>query len=130
MIYINLFGGILLLLYGIKMVGDGLQQAAGPKIRSLLRSITSNRLSAVGIGALITGLIQSSSATSVMLVGFVSAGLMNFRQTLAVILGADIGTTITVPLIAFGIYDYAVLLIAVGLAFIFFSKRHVYKNIG
>lgn len=130
MIYLNLFGGILLLLYGIKMVNDGLQQAAGSKIRSLLHSLTSNRLTAVGTGAFITGLIQSSSATSVMLVGFVSAGLMSFRQSLAVILGADIGTTITVQLIAFRVYDYAIILIGAGLAFIFFTKRHLYKNIG
>ena len=130
MIYLNLFGGILLLLYGIKMVNDGLQQAAGTKIRSLLHSLTSNRLTAVGTGAIITGLIQSSSATSVMLVGFVSAGLMSFRQSLAVILGADIGTTITVQLIAFRVYDYAIILIGTGLAFIFFTKRHLYKNIG
>ncbi len=87
MVIINLFGGILLLLYGIKLLNDGLQNVAGSKIRSLLRSLTSNRLTAVGGGAFITGLIQSSSATSVMLVGFVSAGLMSFRQTLAVILG-------------------------------------------
>ncbi len=130
MIYLNLFGGILLLLYGIKMVNDGLQQAAGPKIRSLLHSLTSNRLSAVGTGAFITGLIQSSSATSVMLVGFVSAGLMSFRQSLAVILGADIGTTITVQLIAFRVYDYAIILIGTGLTFVLFTKRHLYKNIG
>ncbi|HAK61235.1 MAG TPA: Na/Pi cotransporter, partial [Nitrospiraceae bacterium] len=130
MIYLNLFGGILLLLYGIKMVNDGLQQAAGPKIRSLLHSLTSNRLTAVGTGAFITGLIQSSSATSVMLVGFVSAGLMSFRQSLAVILGADIGTTITVQLIAFRVYDYAIILIGTGLAFVLFTKRHLYRNIG
>ncbi len=130
MVLISLFGGILLLLYGIKLLNDGLQNAAGSKIRSLLRSLTSNRLSAVGIGAFITGLIQSSSATSVMLVGFVSAGLMSFRQTLAVILGADIGATLTVQLIAFHVYDYAVLLIGIGLTCFFFSKRVFVKNLG
>ncbi len=130
MIYLSLFGGVLLLLYGIKLLNDGLQNAAGPRIRSLLRSLTSNRLTAVGAGAFITGLIQSSSATSVMLVGFVSAGLMSFRQTLAVILGADIGATLTVQLIAFHIYDYAILLIGTGLVFTLFSKRRLYQNIG
>src|SRR3989304_1007571 len=130
MIYINLFGGVLLLLYGIKLVNDGLQNAAGPRIRSLLRSLTSNQFSAVGAGAFITGLIQSSSATSVMLVGFVSAGLMSFRQTLAVILGADIGATLTVQLTAFHVFDYAVLFSGAGVAFTIFSKRHLYKNIG
>jgi len=130
MIYISLFGGVLLLLYGIKLLNDGLQNAAGSKIRSLLRSLTSNRLTAVGAGAFITGLIQSSSATSVMLVGFVSAGLMSFRQTLAVILGADIGATLTVQLIAFHIYDYAVLMIGIGLSFALFTKNTLKKNVG
>lgn len=130
MIYLSLFGGVLLLLYGIKLLNDGLQNAAGPRIRSLLRSLTSSRLAAVGAGAFITGLIQSSSATSVMLVGFVSAGLMSFRQTLAVILGADIGATLTVQLIAFHVYDYAVLFIGIGLLFHLFSRRLLYKNMG
>lgn len=130
MLLISLFGGVLLLLYGIKLLNDGLQNAAGSRIRSLVRSITSNRLSAVGAGAFLTGLIQSSSATSVMLVGFVSAGLMTFRQTLAVILGADIGATLTVQLIAFHVYDYAVLLVGVGLSFALFTKNTLYKNIG
>ena len=130
MVIINLFGGILLLLYGIKLLNDGLQNVAGSKIRSLLRSLTSNRLTAVGGGAFITGLIQSSSATSVMLVGFVSAGLMSFRQTLAVILGADIGATLTVQLIAFHVYDYAVLLIGIGLFFTLFAKKMLYRNAG
>ena len=130
MIFISLFGGMLLLLYGINLLNDGLQNVAGSKIRSLLRSLTSNRLAAVGGGAFITGLIQSSSATSVMLVGFVSAGLMSFRQTLAVILGADIGATLTVQLIAFHVYDYAVLLVGIGLSFTLFAKRMLFKNIG
>jgi phosphate:Na+ symporter len=130
MIYMNIFGGVLLLLYGIKLLNDGLQSAAGPRIRSLLRSLTSNRLAAVGAGAFLTGLIQSSSATSVMLVGFVSAGLMSFRQTLAVILGADIGATLTVQLIALHITDYAVLLIGIGLFTALFAKRHHLRTIG
>jgi len=130
MIYISLFGGILLLLYGIKLLNDGLQNAVGSRIRSLLRSLTSNRLTAIGAGAFITGLLQSSSATSVMLVGFVSAGLMSFRQTLAVILGADIGATLTVQLIAFHIYDYAVLLVGIGISLSLFSQNNFKKNVG
>ncbi len=117
MIFASLFGGVLLLLYGIKLLNGGLQKAAGTRIRSLLRSLTSNRLAAVGGGAFITDLIQSSSATSVMLVGFVSAGLMTFRQTLPVILGADIGSTLAVQLIALHVYDYALFLIGIGLCF-------------
>ena len=130
MIYVNLFGGVLLLLYGIKLLNDGLQNAAGPRIRSLLQSLTSNRFTAVGAGAFLTGLIQSSSATSVMLVGFVSAGLMNFRQTLAVILGADIGATLTVQLIALHAGDYALLLIGAGLSLMLLARRHHLRNIG
>jgi phosphate:Na+ symporter len=130
MIFISLFGGMLLLIYGIKLLNDGLQNAVGSKIRSLLRSLTSNRLAAVGGGAFITGLIQSSGATSVMLVGFVSAGLMSFHQTLAVILGADIGATLTVQLIAFHVYDYAVFFIGLGISFTIFTKRMLLKNIG
>jgi phosphate:Na+ symporter len=130
MIFISLFGGMLLLIYGINLLNDGLQNAVGSKIRSLLRSLTSNRLAAVGGGAFITGLIQSSSATSVMLVGFVSAGLMSFHQTLAVILGADIGATLTIQLIAFHVYDYAVLFIGLGISFTIFTKRKLFKNIG
>src|SRR5512142_580857 len=130
MIMISLFGGILLLLYGIRLLNDGLQKAAGSRIRSLLRSLTSNRLTAVGAGAFITGLIQSSSATSVMLVGFVSAGLMTFRQTLAVILGADIGATLTVQLIAFHVYDYSLLLVGLGLCLVFFTSDRTARNVG
>lgn len=130
MIFFSLLGGLLLLLYGIRLLNDGLQNAAGPRIKSLLRSLTSNRLAAVGAGAVITGLIQSSSATSVMLVGFVSAGLMTFRQTLAVILGADIGATLTVQLIAFHIYDYALIFTGMGLSLFFFTKRRLARNIG
>ena len=130
MIFITLFGGVLLLLYGIRLLNDGLQNAAGSRIKSLLRSLTSNRLAAVGAGAFITGLIQSSSATSVMLVGFVSAGLMTFRQTLAVILGADIGATLTVQLLAFHIYDYSLLFIGAGLALVLFTANRLYKSIG
>ncbi len=130
MIFASLFGGLFLLLYGIKLVNDGLQNAAGSKIRSLLRSLTSNRLAAVGGGAFITGLIQSSSATSVMLVGFVSAGLMSFRQTLAVILGADIGATLTVQLIAFHVYDYAILLIGIGLSATLYAGSAQFRNVG
>ena len=130
MIFISLFGGLLLLLYGIKLLNDGLQNAAGSRIRSLLRSLTSNRLTAVGAGAFITGLIQSSSATSVMLIGFVSAGFMNFRQSLAVILGADIGATLTVQLIAFHIYDYALLLVGIGLSLLLFTSNRSTKSMG
>ena len=107
MTLLSLLGGIALLLYGMQLSGEGLQRAAGGHLRHLLTSMTRTRLSAVGAGALVTALIQSSSATTLMLIGFVSAGLMTFRQSLGIILGADIGTTLTVQLLAFNIRDLA-----------------------
>src|SRR2546422_11172562 len=88
------------------------------------------RLVAVLSGAAVTGIIQSSAATTIMLIGFVSAGLMTFRQTLGVILGADIGTTLTVQLIAFKITDYALLLIGLGFTTMFVAGRRVLKDVG
>src|SRR5205823_8867755 len=101
-----LFGGLALLLYGLQLIGEGLQRAAGGHLRLLLTSLTRSRLAAVGSGALVTALIQSSSATTLMLIGFVSAGLLSFRQSLGVILGADIGTTFTVQLLAFHLQPF------------------------
>src|SRR6266545_5946238 len=125
-----LFGGLALLLYGMQLIGEGLQRAAGGHLRHLLTSMTRNRLAAVGSGALVTAIIQSSSATTLMLIGFVSAGLLSFRQSLGVILGADIGTTFTVHLLAFKIHDLALLLVGVGFALSFFARRGQAKNLG
>lgn len=125
-----LFGGMALLLYGMRLAGEGLQRAAGGRLKSVLTTLTSNRLSAVAVGALVTATIQSSSATTVMLIGFVSAGLMTLQQSMGVILGADIGTTFTVQLLAFKIFDYAILLVGLGFAVIFSSRRRVMKDLG
>jgi len=130
MVVLTLFGGVALLLYGIRLTGDGLQRAAGGRLRQLLTGLSRNRALAMVSGAAVTGIIQSSSATTVMLIGFVAAGLMTFRQTLGVILGADIGTTFTVQLIAFRITDYAVLLIGLGFSTTFLARRHAVKDIG
>src|SRR3989441_604482 len=119
-----------LLLYGIRLSGDSLQRAVGGRLRQLLTGMSRNRLVAVLSGAAVTGIIQSSAATTLMLIGFVSAGLMTFRQTLGIILGADIGTTLTVQLIAFRITDYAPLLIGVGFAVTFIARRRVPKDLG
>ncbi len=127
---ITLFGGMALLLYGMQLVGEGLQLAAGGRMRQILSSITNNRFKGMMVGAFITAVIQSSSATTVMLVGFASSGLMDLTQTIGVILGADIGTTITVQLIAFQIFDYALLLVGVGFLLIFASKRKIFKYVG
>ncbi|OGK87380.1 MAG: hypothetical protein A2X52_21070 [Candidatus Rokubacteria bacterium GWC2_70_16] len=130
MTLLALFGGLALLLYGMQLTGEGLQRAAGGHLRHLLTSMTRTRLAAVGSGAVVTALIQSSSATTLMLIGFVSAGLVSFRQSLGVILGADIGTTFTVQLLAFNIQGLALLLVGVGFAMSFFARRGMAKNIG
>jgi phosphate:Na+ symporter len=130
MILLVLFGGVALLLYGMQLCGEGLQRAAGGRLRHLLTSATRSRLSAVCSGALATALLQSSSATTLMVIGFVSAGLMTFRQSLGVILGADIGTTLTVQLLAFKIQDLALLLVAAGFGLTFFGRRGLVKSGG
>ncbi len=130
MTLIALFGGVALLLYGMQLIGEGLQRAAGSHLRHLLTSLTRNRLAAVGSGALVTAIIQSSSATTLMLIGFVSAGLVTFRQSLGVILGADIGTTFTVQLLAFKIQEFSLLLVGVGFAMSFFARRGVPRSAG
>lgn len=130
MVILALFGGMALLLYGIQLTGEGLQRAAGGRLRTLLTGLTRHRLMAVLSGALVTAIIQSSSATTVMLIGFVSAGLMSFAQTLGVILGADIGTTFTVQLIAFKLTDYALLLVGGGFTAIFVSRRRMVRDMG
>ncbi|MCC7203204.1 MAG: Na/Pi cotransporter family protein [Nitrospirae bacterium] len=127
---ISFLGGIAILLYGIRLAGDGLQKAAGGRLRAILTSLTRNRFMGIGVGAVITAILQSSSATTVMLVGFVSSGLMRLNQTMGVILGADIGTTFTVQILSFRIYDIAILFIAAGVAIMFLGKRTVVRDAG
>jgi phosphate:Na+ symporter len=109
-----ILGGTALLLYGVRLVGEGLQRAAGTRLRHLLSTLTGNRLKALLVGAGVTAVLQSSSATTVMLVGFASAGLLSLRQTIGVILGADIGTTVTVQLLAFDLLAVSPLVVFVG----------------
>jgi phosphate:Na+ symporter len=129
-ILLALFGGTALLLYGIRLSGDSMQRALGGRLRQLLTVMSRTRLNAVLSGVLVTAILQSSAATTLMLIGFVSAGLMPFRQTLGVILGADIGTTLTVQLIAFRITDYALLLVGIGFAVTFIARRPTPKDVG
>src|SRR4030042_7167368 len=112
-----MLGGLAFFLYGMIKMSEGLKKAAGNRMRYILSVLTRNRISALILGAVVTMVVQSSSATTVMLVGFVHAGLMTFTQTLGVILGADIGTTVTAQLIAFNVSDYALLMIAIGFGF-------------
>jgi len=114
LVLISLLGGTALLLYGMRLVGDGLQRAAGTRLRHVLSTLSGNRFKGLGVGALVTALLQSSSATTVMLVGFASAGLLSLRQTIGVILGADVGTTVTVQLLAFDLLAFAPLVVFVG----------------
>ncbi len=123
-------GGLGLFIFGIHLMGAGLHKASADKIRKILAALTSTPFMGMLVGAGVTSLIQSSSATTVMLVGFVNAGLMTLRQAIGVILGADIGTTITAQLIAFKLTDYALPIIGVGMAMNFFAKKKFYKSIG
>ncbi|MFC2103782.1 Na/Pi symporter [Bacteroidota bacterium] len=130
MLIAGLIGGLGLFLLGMTMMSDGMQNAAGDKMRTVLSQITNNRFIAVGVGTFVTMVIQSSSATTVMLVSFVHSKLMKFRQTIGVILGAGIGTTITAQLIAFKLTDYSLLLIGIGFLLNSFTKSKNARNIG
>jgi phosphate:Na+ symporter len=130
LLVIGLFGGLGLFLLGMNMMSKGMQKSAGERMRSILGNLTRNRIVALGLGTFVTMVIQSSSATTVMLISFVNSGLMTFTQTLGVILGADIGTTITAQLIAFNLTDYALLMIALGFALNTFTKNEKTRNIG
>lgn len=130
MLIISLFGGLGLFLLGMNMMSQGMQKAAGDKMRSILGNLTRNRLFAFGLGTFVTMVIQSSSATTAMLISFVNAGLIKFAPSLGIILGADIGTTITAQLIAFKLTDYALLLVAVGFAIYTFPKNEKVRYAG
>ena len=129
-VLLALFGGMALLLYGIRLSGDSLQRAAGARLKELLTGLAGNRFLALLSGATVTAIIQSSAATTLMLIGFVSASLMTFRQTLGFILGADIGTTFTVQLIAFKATNWALLLVGAGFVSSAIAQRRVVKDIG
>ncbi|MBN2419035.1 MAG: Na/Pi symporter, partial [Deltaproteobacteria bacterium] len=116
-------GGLGMFLFGMKIMSEGLQKVAGKKLRQILKMVSNNRFVGCSVGAVVTSIIQSSSATSVMIVGFVDAGLMTLKQAVGVILGANIGTTITAQLIAFKITAYALPAIAVGALLKFFIGR-------
>lgn len=123
----EVIGGLAIFLLGMRMMSEGLQRVAGNSMKSLLRRMTSNRILGLLTGALATAVIQSSSATSVITVGLVNTGLMSLQQSIGVILGANIGTTITGQLIAFKITDYAFPMIAVGFVFLAFSKNRKHQ---
>lgn len=123
----KVFAGIALLLYGMDVLSRGMRNAAGEQLRSVMIHLTGNRFVAVVAGVFVTILFQSSTATTVMLVGLVRAGIVRFAQTLGIILGADIGTTLTVQLIAFRLTEYSLLAVALGFAMLVFSKSERWR---
>lgn len=127
---LGMLGGLALFLYGMQMMSDGLEDAAGNRMKSILEKLTSNRFLGVAVGAGITAVIQSSSATTVMVVGFVNSGMMTLRQAVWIIMGANIGTTITGQLIALDVGMIAPLIAFLGVAMVVFIKSQKVQHIG
>ncbi len=130
LIITTLLGGLALFLYGMEQMSESLKRSAGNRLRKILASLSKNRFIGLLVGAFVTMIIQSSSATTVMLVSFVNAGLMDFGRTLGIILGANIGTTITAQIIAFKITDYAIIIITIGFLLMSISKKQYIKELG
>lgn len=129
-VVIGLLGGLSLFLFGMEKMSDALKNVAGEKMKDILAMLSNNRFMGLITGAGVTAVIQSSSVTTVMLVGFVSANLMSLSQSIGVILGADIGTTITAQIVAFKVTKYALLLLAAGFAMLFISKKEKIQQYG
>ncbi|MBF0371053.1 MAG: Na/Pi symporter, partial [Magnetococcales bacterium] len=129
-ITMKLFGGLAIFLYGMEKMGDALKMVAGEKMKDILGKLTTNRVMGLITGLVVTAIIQSSSVTTVMLVGFVTADLMSLSQAIGVILGADIGTTVTAQIVAFKVTKYASLLITIGFIMIFISSARGIKSAG
>ncbi len=129
-IAIGIFGGLGLFLYGMQMMGAGLQKAAGKKLERIIEILTTNRFMGVIVGVIVTGIIQSSSATTVMVVGFVNAGIMNLSQAVGVILGANIGTTVTGQIVSLSISEIAPISIGIGMILWMTTKKDGYRNLG
>lgn len=129
-LWAGLFGGLALFLFGMDIMTQSLKSAAGDYMKDLLARLTRNRIVGVGVGAMVTAIIQSSSVTTVILVGFISAGLMSMSQSVAVILGANIGTTITAQILAFKVTKLALPMIAGGFLVSFTAKQNNLKQVG
>ena len=127
---LSMAGGLGLFLFGIRTMGDGLENAAGAKLKRMLEVLTGNRFLAVLVGFVVTAIIQSSTATTVMVVGFVNAGMMSLAQAVGVIMGANIGTTVTSLLIALNFSSIAAASVLVGVILMLASKKTVVKNLG
>ena len=127
---LSFFGGVGLFLYGMSVMSTGLKNAAGDKLRTILEKVAGNRFSSILIGILVTMLIQSSSATDMMVIGFVDASLMTLSQAVGVIMGANIGTTITAQITAFDLVSYAPVVLFLGCVLTVFIKKTLAQNIG
>ena len=125
-----LLSGLAIFMYSMKMTSGGLEAVAGNKLKGVLQKLTDNRLKGVGVGAGVTALIQSSTAVTVMVIGFVNAGLLNLHQALWVIMGANIGTNITSQLIAFDIGEFAPILAVIGVFVVIFARNKKFKSLG
>ncbi len=128
-IVLPVLGGLALFLYGMNIMGASLEKTAGKKLNRLIEVLTTNRVMAIIVGAVVTMIVQSSSATTVMVIGFVNAGLMTLSQAAGVIMGANIGTTITAQIIALNLTDYAPIAVAIGVALWIGSSREKIQNI-
>ena len=126
----GMMGGLGLFLYGMNLLSEGLQKITGDKIQKILELLTNKPIMGVVTGALITSIIQSSSATSVIVIGLVNAGLLNLKQSISIIAGANIGTTITAQIVSFRLEKYALPAIGIGVALILLSKKRKYKYWG
>ncbi|MBT3319901.1 MAG: Na/Pi cotransporter family protein, partial [Clostridia bacterium] len=127
---VKLIGGLGMFLYGMKLMAESLERTAGNKLRRGLEVLTTNRFAGAGVGFGVTALIQSSSATTVMVVGFVNAGLMTLMQASGVIMGANIGTTVTAWIISFDLKEIAPIFVFAGVIMMFFFKKRIIKRIG
>ena len=128
-IAIGIMGGLSLFLYGMNLMGDGLQKSAGSKLKRIIELLTSNVIMGVLVGMVVTMVIQSSSATTVMVVGFVNAGIMSLTQAIGVIMGANIGTTITAQLVSLDVDFLAPVALGIGIVIYMFSNKPKHKNI-
>ena len=126
----KLLGGLALFLYGMEQMADALKAVAGERMKIILAKLTTNRFMGAATGAFVTAIIQSSSVTTVLVVGFITAGLMSMAQSIGVIMGANIGTTITAQIVAFKVTKFALLMVAGGFGMLFFSKQEKIKHYG
>jgi len=126
----GLFGGLALFLFGMEQMSDALKSALGEQMKDLLARLTRNRFTGAMTGAFVTAVVQSSSVTTVLVVGFVSAGMMTMGQSVGIIMGANIGTTVTAQIVAFKVEEAALWMVAIGFLMLFIGKRENIKHYG